>query len=89
MLVRLSADLTRSIESIDCNDERCLDEAIYGGEEGRVKAGPARRALCGRAEKDDQWNCSSSVEPVSAVTDEAPPWITVVMSSKYPVPTSC
>lgn len=29
-----------------------------------------------------QWNCSSSVEPVSAVTDEAPPWITVVMSSK-------
>ncbi len=30
----------------------------------------------------DQWNCSSSVEPVSAVTDEAPPWITVVMSSK-------
>ena len=29
-----------------------------------------------------QWNCSSSVEPVSAVTDDAPPWITVVMSSK-------
>lgn len=36
-----------------------------------------------------QWNCSSSVEPVSAVTDELPPWMTVVTSSKYPVPTSC
>lgn len=30
----------------------------------------------------DQWNCSSSVEPVSAVTEDLPPWITVVMSSK-------
>ena len=30
----------------------------------------------------DQWNCSSSVEPVSAVTEDEPPWITVVMSSK-------
>ena len=27
-------------------------------------------------------NCSSSVEPVSAVTLDAPPWITVVTSSK-------
>lgn len=26
----------------------------------------------------DQWNCSSSVEPVSAVTEDEPPWITVV-----------
>ncbi len=39
---------------------------------------PLARAACLR----DQWNCSSSVEPVRAVTDEAPPWITVVMSSK-------
>ena len=30
----------------------------------------------------DQWNCSSSVEPVKAVTLERPPWITVVNSSK-------
>lgn len=30
----------------------------------------------------DQWNCSSSVEPVKAVTLERPPWITVVTSSK-------
>ncbi|GAA6119800.1 hypothetical protein Acidovoranil_19030 [Acidovorax sp. FG27] len=30
----------------------------------------------------DQWNCSSSVEPVSAFTLEEPPWITVVTSSK-------
>jgi hypothetical protein len=29
-----------------------------------------------------QWNCSSSVEPVSALTLELPPWITVVTSSK-------
>ena len=28
------------------------------------------------------WNCASSVDPVSAVTLEAPPWITVVTSSK-------
>ena len=30
----------------------------------------------------NQWNCSSSVEPVSAVTLDLPPWITVVTSSK-------
>ncbi len=30
----------------------------------------------------DQWNCSSSVEPVKAFTLEEPPWITVVTSSK-------
>jgi len=30
----------------------------------------------------DQWNCSSSVDPVSAVTEEWPPWMTVVTSSK-------
>ena len=30
----------------------------------------------------DQWNCSSSVEPVSAFTLDEPPWITVVTSSK-------
>jgi len=32
--------------------------------------------------REDQWNCSSSVEPVSAFTLEEPPWITVVTSSK-------
>ncbi len=37
----------------------------------------------------DQWNCSSSVEPVNAVSDDAPPWMAMVTSSKYPVPTSC
>ena len=30
----------------------------------------------------DQWNCSSSVEPVRAFTEDEPPWITVVTSSK-------
>lgn len=29
-----------------------------------------------------QWNCSSSVEPVRAFTEEEPPWMTVVTSSK-------
>ena len=29
-----------------------------------------------------QWNCSSSVEPVSAFTLDEPPWMTVVTSSK-------
>ena len=32
--------------------------------------------------KTDQWNCSSSVEPVRALTLDEPPWITVVTSSK-------
>ena len=30
----------------------------------------------------NQWNCSSSVEPVRALTDDVPPWITVVTSAK-------
>ena len=30
----------------------------------------------------DQWNYSSSVEPVRAFTLDEPPWITVVTSSK-------
>jgi len=30
----------------------------------------------------NQWNCSSSVEPVRAFTEDVPPWITVVTSSK-------
>jgi hypothetical protein len=30
----------------------------------------------------DQWNCSSSVDPVRALTLDEPPWITVVTSSK-------
>ena len=30
----------------------------------------------------DQWNCSSSVEPVRAFTLDEPPWMTVVTSSK-------
>jgi hypothetical protein len=34
------------------------------------------------ADSADQWNCSSSVEPVSAVTLDLPPWMTVVTSSK-------
>src|SRR6218665_2091737 len=36
-----------------------------------------------------QWNCCSSVEPVSAFTLEGAPWSTVVTSSKYPAPPSC
>ena len=38
-------------------------------------------ALSGTFRKD-QWNCSSSVEPVKAFTEDEPPWITVVTSSK-------
>ena len=39
--------------------------------------------LCSRSSRTQiQWNCSSSVEPVSAVTLDFPPWITVVTSSK-------
>jgi hypothetical protein len=36
----------------------------------------------GRRSQVDQWNCSSSVEPVRAFTEDEPPWITVVTSSK-------
>ncbi len=39
------------------------------------------RSPCG-ARLPDQWNCSSSVEPVRAFTLDEPPWITVVTSSK-------
>ncbi|MET4576867.1 hypothetical protein ABIE13_001976 [Ottowia thiooxydans] len=35
-----------------------------------------------RRHYNTQWNCSSSVEPVSALTLEEPPWMTVVTSSK-------
>jgi hypothetical protein len=35
-----------------------------------------------RTNPRDQWNCSSSVEPDSALTLDEPPWITVVTSSK-------
>ena len=35
-----------------------------------------------RSGASDQWNCSSSVEPVRAFTEDEPPWITVVTSSK-------
>jgi hypothetical protein len=45
-----------------------------------------RLALLGRSQTP-QWldttvNCSSSVEPVSAVTEELPPWMQVVTWSK-------
>ncbi len=44
---------------------------------GLLSAGTKHQAL-----REDQWNCSSSVEPLSAVTLDLPPWITVVTSSK-------
>ena len=50
---------------------------------------PQRHALAGHPSGvavdsgvTDQWNCSSSVEPVRAFTLDEPPWITVVTSSK-------
>ncbi len=47
---------------------------------GRVTT--ARQSPNAVAEHRGQWNCSSSVEPVSAFTLDEPPWITVVTSSK-------
>jgi len=52
-------------------------------------AAALHRPPVGRREVQSQWNCSSSVEPVRAFTEDDPPWITVVTSSKYPAPTSC
>lgn len=43
---------------------------------------PAQISRCQAAAACERSNCASSVEPVSAVTLEAPPWITVVTSSK-------
>ena len=40
------------------------------------------RALHGCVTAAGQANCSSSVEPVSAVTDDLPAWTTWVTSSK-------
>lgn len=50
----------------------------------RVACGPAfgKAARGGFAGAPAQWNWASSVEPVSALTEELPPWITVVTSSK-------
>ena len=41
-----------------------------------------REARLREPQASDQWNCSSSVEPVRAFTEDEPPWITVVTSSK-------
>ncbi len=48
-----------------------------------VKKPPRRVAVSPLRDEDSaQWNCSSSVEPVSAFTLDEPPWMTVVTSSK-------
>ena len=64
------------------------DHATWMGDDGAAngneKAPPGQgRGLAGsKSAVADQWNCSSSVEPVSAFTLDEPPWITVVTSSK-------
>lgn len=63
-------------------------QALSGGgqrsagapQKNQQKGGP-QAALAGMPVAD-QWNCSSSVEPVSALTLDEPPWMTVVTSSK-------
>ncbi len=42
----------------------------------------------GRPWGNYELNCASSVDPNSAIVDEAPPVITKDTSSKYPAPTS-
>ena len=53
--------------------ERRLPEA---GRERAAEASTCRHSATARS------NCASSVEPLSAVTEDAPPWMTVVTSSK-------
>ncbi len=48
----------------------------------KARPGPGSRIALRVARQQTQWNCSSSVEPVSAFTLDEPPWITVVTSSK-------
>src|SRR5690606_22422749 len=67
---------------------KTLHEALSTHDLPTKKPAPRGRHTM-RGESRAQWNWSSSVEPVSAVTLDCPPWITVVTSSKYPVPTSC
>ena len=49
---------------------------------GRGARNPTHAPGRGVRGKAYQWNCSSSVEPVRAVTLDLPPWIAVVTSSK-------
>jgi hypothetical protein len=53
---------------------------------GQPRAAPATRIETDLPVRESQpradLNCSSSVDPLSATTDEAPPWMTVVTSSK-------
>jgi len=49
---------------------------------GVTRALHLHRPPVGEREVHFQWNCSSSVEPVRAFTEDEPPWITVVTSSK-------
>ena len=68
--------------------KRDLDHGVENKNE-KARTGRALELKTGVAQfyaapdwASDQWNCSSSVEPVSAVTLDLPPWITVVTSSK-------
>ena len=56
--------------------------SVQGQGEGRGHAARGHAPGPRRSRSAAQWNCSSSVEPVRAFTEEEPPWITVVTSSK-------
>ncbi len=55
-----------------------MEPAILSARHKKARHGAGLKVTA----KADQWNCSSSVEPVSAFTLDEPPWITVVTSSK-------
>ena len=69
-----------SLAVINSREDLHLQECAHAGRTSKK----ARSGCFGllRSNAADQWNCSSSVEPVSAFTLEEPPWITVVTSSK-------
>jgi len=72
-----------SIKRLGCADRSPDDTMIVLKRNTAPGSGAVRKWIAARSwQAWDQWNCSSSVEPVSAVTEDAPPWITVVTSSK-------
>lgn len=83
--VALSASRVFSIEHVCVAPEVCrlMDDAaqgmmqvppnLYASVQAKTKARSLRKNGPELKATYYQWNCSSSVEPVSAVTDEAPP----------------
>ncbi len=81
--VTLEASQQRSWACLRGREDGVASQALTRRTQSTKTKGPGDAGpLASRENRWRQWNCSSSVEPVSALTLELPPWITVVTSSK-------